>query len=309
MTTLKDYPSMFADYHKNVYDCSIHVYTPSGSPVKSTVPEWKRPGVVSSAPDVNISFLKRRPEYAKMQLDQVKRLGIPVRFGVRVVSVREEPDCVFVKTADGEEIEGDICIGSGGIGSNVEGFATGERPAVQDSGYAIARVAFPRDVIDPDSPASSLLKDIEKEPQFRTYVAEDVHLILFLTKDYVAWCFTHPVLSSSKESWHNLHDADVIIDQVKKSSKDWDPAVIDFIQQTPTQVVDWKLRWRDGAKQWISDGGRLVLLGDAAHAFFPTAGNGAVQALEDTVSLAECLRLGADHRDIRWATKVHNELR
>lgn len=300
---------MFADYHQNVYDCTIHVYTPSGQPVKSTVPEWKRPGVVSSAPDVDISFLKRRPEYAKMQLDQVNRLGIPVQFGVKVMSVREEADRVIVTTAGGEQIEGDICIGSGGIGSAVEGFATGARPAVQDSGYAVARVAFPRDTIKPDSLAATLLANVETEPQFRTYVADDVHLILFLTKDYVAWCFTHPTLESSKESWHNLQNADVMIEQVKASSKDWDPAIIDFIQQTPTQVVDWKLRWRDGAKQWTSDGGRLVLLGDAAHAFFPTAGNGAVQALEDTVSLAECLRLGAEKGDLKWATKVHNELR
>lgn len=73
-------------------------------------------------------------------------------------------------------------------------------------------------------------------------------------------------------------------------------------------MVDWKLRWRDGTPQWTSDRGRLVRLGDAAHAFFPTAGNGAVQALEDSVSLGECLRI-AGKKGIRQATKVHNKLR
>lgn len=84
--------------------------------------------------------------------------------------------------------------------------------------------------------------------------------------------------------------------------------MLDFIRSIPTGVVDWKLRWRDGTPQWTSDSGRLVRLGDAAHAFLPTAGNGAVQALEDAVSLAECLRI-AGKKGVCHATKVHNKLR
>ena len=93
-----------------------------------------------------------------------------------------------------------------------------------------------------------------------------------------------------------------------KAGQDWDPAVIDFLKQTPTQVVDWNLRWRDGTYQWTSNGGRLLRLGDAAHAFLPTAGNGAVQALEDGISIGECLRLGGKG-NVQWETKVHNKLR
>ena len=80
---------MHADYHQCIYDCAIHVYTPSGVPIHSTIPEWKRPGITHSAPDVNISFLKRRPVYAQMQLDEVNRLGIPVHWGEEVISVCE----------------------------------------------------------------------------------------------------------------------------------------------------------------------------------------------------------------------------
>lgn len=96
--------------------------------------------------------------------------------------------------------------------------------------------------------------------------------------------------------------------QLEKASNHWDPAVIDFIRQTPGEVVDWNLRWRDYSEKWTSDGGRVLRLGDAAHAFFPTAGNGATQALEDAISIAECLRI-AGKDNVQWATKVHNELR
>ncbi len=196
LTTLKEYPSMHADYHKCVYDCSIHAYTPSGMPIHSTVPEWKLPGVIHAAPDVDISFLKRRPVYAQMQLDQVKRLDIPVHWGEEVVAVREQDDIVTVTTASGKEFVGDLCIGANGIGSSIPGFKAGPNITVQDSGYAVARVAFPRATIKDGSPASVLLKDVEIRPEFRTYLGRDIHLILFLTPDWVAFAFTHPVSTS-----------------------------------------------------------------------------------------------------------------
>lgn len=65
---------------------------------------------------------------------------------------------------------------------------------------------------------------------------------------------------------------------------------------------------RDSSYQWTSEGGRLVRVGDAAHTYLPTAGNGAVQGLEDGMSLAECLRLGGK-ANVGWATKAHNKLR
>ena len=186
---------MWADYHQCVYDCTVHVYTPSGQMVTTQAPEWKRPGAVHSAPGVDVSFLKRRPVYAQMQLDQLSRLGVAINWGQNVTSVRESHDRVVVRTASGEQFTGDICVAANGIGSTLDGFRTAGDVHVQDSGYAAARVAFPTSVIKSDSPAASLLTDLDTQPQFRAYLADDVHLILFLTKDWVAFCFTHKVRS------------------------------------------------------------------------------------------------------------------
>jgi 2-polyprenyl-6-methoxyphenol hydroxylase-like FAD-dependent oxidoreductase len=73
-------------------------------------------------------------------------------------------------------------------------------------------------------------------------------------------------------------------------------------------LVHWKLRWRDLNRQWTSDGGRIVQVGDSAHSFLPASGNGATQALEDAVSLATCLQL-AGRSNAAVATKIHNRLR
>lgn len=193
LTTLQYYPSMWADYHKCVYNCTVQVYTPSGQLVTSQYPEWKRPGAIHSAPGVDVSFIMRRTVFVQMQLDQLARLNVPVHWGQHVTNVQESAERVVVKTAAGGEYVGDVCIAANGINSTLDGFRTAGDVEVQDSGYAIARVCFPRNTIKAESPAASLLKDVETHPQFRTYLANDVHLILFLTKDWVAWAFTHKV--------------------------------------------------------------------------------------------------------------------
>jgi 2-polyprenyl-6-methoxyphenol hydroxylase-like FAD-dependent oxidoreductase len=52
--------------------------------------------------------------------------------------------------------------------------------------------------------------------------------------------------------------------------------------------------------------GRLVLLGDAAHAPQPSSGQGASLALEDAIALARCLR---DVRPIQEAFAAYERLR
>ena len=81
------------------------------------------------------------------------------------------------------------------------------------------------------------------------------------------------------------------------------------ISVTPKdKLLDWKIMWRDAQPQWVSPKGRVVQLGDAAHTFVPSSGNGANQAIEDAASLATCLQL-AGREDIPLALKVHNLLR
>lgn len=49
-------------------------------------------------------------------------------------------------------------------------------------------------------------------------------------------------------------------------------------------------------------------LGDAAHSFLPTSGNGATQAVEDALSLSTCLRLGGRENVVN-SVRAHVKLR
>lgn len=321
---------MFHDYHNKIpiYDCTINAYHPNGECLFSAEPEWKRPGVPNVAPGVDVSFLTRRTVFTQMLIDQVIRLGIPVHWADKAVSVDENEDKVAVTTASGKTFEGDLFIVAGGIDISVKGADTGAQVQIQDSGYAMARVCFHRSAFQKGSAADRLVDTPSGRPEFRCYLANDCNIILFLTPHWVAWGFTHRVsfacicdhktkadsgsqiepTQTAEESWHNLQDASSFLPQLEAAAEFWDPAVLDFVRQTSEKVVDWRLKWRDGDDRWTTKGGRAVKLGDAAHSIFPTAGNGGVLAMEDSITLAECIRRGGKD-NISWSTKVFTKLR
>ncbi len=66
----------------------------------------------------------------------------------------------------------------------------------------------------------------------------------------------------------------------------WHPAVIEMIS-APTFDLRWALNRRPPLSRWYD--GRVVLLGDAAHALVPHHGQGANQTVEDAVVFARTL--------------------
>jgi 2-polyprenyl-6-methoxyphenol hydroxylase-like FAD-dependent oxidoreductase len=58
-------------------------------------------------------------------------------------------------------------------------------------------------------------------------------------------------------------------------------------------VIHWPLTWRNLRRNWTSKGGRVVQLGDAAHATVPSSASGATLALEDAITLVSCLQLSS----------------
>jgi 2-polyprenyl-6-methoxyphenol hydroxylase-like FAD-dependent oxidoreductase len=72
----------------------------------------------------------------------------------------------------------------------------------------------------------------------------------------------------------------------------WHPPVAEILAATPEEaILRNDILHRLPAPRWVE--GRVALLGDAAHAMTPNLGQGACQAIEDAVILADCLSRGA----------------
>ena len=76
-------------------------------------------------------------------------------------------------------------------------------------------------------------------------------------------------------------------------TRDWTAPGHEVIAATPAAAVTWgDVVAREPLERWTD--GRVALLGDSAHAMTPFTGQGACQAIEDAVVLADCLRAEAD---------------
>lgn len=94
-----------------------------------------------------------------------------------------------------------------------------------------------------------------------------------------------------------------------KACEGWDETLRAVIKRIPENIlIDYKLLWRDPVTKWVSDNGRVVITGDAAHPHLATSGQGAAQAIEDGATLGVVLSRGGK-ANIPTALKVFEKLR
>jgi 2-polyprenyl-6-methoxyphenol hydroxylase-like FAD-dependent oxidoreductase len=74
------------------------------------------------------------------------------------------------------------------------------------------------------------------------------------------------------------------------------------IEKTPF-CVDWRLVDLE-LRTWISSGGHICLIGDAAHPLPPTSIQGCSQAIEDGVALATLLSLSHHDGSVKSGNKI-----
>jgi len=70
----------------------------------------------------------------------------------------------------------------------------------------------------------------------------------------------------------------------------WEARCAATLARAPS-CIDWKQIIHDSPPAWISKSARVILIGDAAHPFFPTGIQGGSQAIEDGVVPAVALQV------------------
>lgn len=140
------------------------------------------------------------------------------------------------------------------------------------------------------------------------WIGQDMHLLTASLKgggDF-SWVCTHRDDGDIEEDWNlpgKVADALACLDG-------WDPVVRAILAATPeSRLVDYKLAFRDPLPTFLSPMARIVLIGDSAHPFLPTAIQGAAQAMEDGVTAAVCLELAGGAAGVPRAMRAYERLR
>jgi salicylate hydroxylase len=102
----------------------------------------------------------------------------------------------------------------------------------------------------------------------------------------VNWVGIGSSAAATRESWSATGSLDALL----ADYDGWHPQIVGLLAATERPFIT-RLRDRAPLDSWVS--GRVVLLGDAAHAMLPYHAQGAVQSLEDAWVLARSIAMAA----------------
>ena len=195
-----------------------------------------------------------------------------VRVAARAVAVEESNGGATVTIANGEELHGDVVVGADGLRSMVRATLF-EEPTPRFTGYVTWRCLVPAARVPGEFGA-----------QITVWLGRGRHAMLYPIRDGL-FNFSGfvPAEEVHRETWSPSADVDDLMRSFTGSCAE----VISLIEAVDTALIT-PLYFRDPLERWGTE--RITLLGDAAHPAPPSAGQGASMALEDAVTLAECLR-------------------
>ncbi|CAH0055641.1 unnamed protein product [Clonostachys solani] len=311
-SALPKYPTMMEELTKISIDAQRIFYNLDGSIAGPPLEfEHNMKGAAEHAAfPLHIGALLGRADLAQMLLDQCERLEIPIHWDVNIVDYGEGLDVKkgFAIRADGHRYTADVVIAADGLGSKSHRITMGQQTRAVSTGYVIYRSVIPL-----TGGVSEILFDTVQKSgrgEFRLYMGHNMHIALVLSKRLVTFAITLPDdnQGTATESWSSFISSAKLLQSLPPIDK-LDPLIVAMLKSLPEdRIVAWKLCMRNPQPTWSSPGGHVVQVGDSAHSYIPTSGSGGTMALEDSASIAECLRLGAKG-NICNAVKVHELLR
>lgn len=211
----------------------------------------------------------------RADLISVLARGLPsgaLHAGHECVHVEQSPGCARLRFANGSAVEADVVVAADGIHSTLLPFVTEPSRPVY-SGSIAYRGLLPAAAM-PDWPTD----------RWEMWLGEGKHFLVFPVRaatmlNYVGFV---PRAHEVEESWSAPGDPA----ELAASFAGWDPRVERLLAQVD-RTFWWGLYDRAPLQRWV--GGRVALLGDAAHPMLPHLGQGANQAIEDAATLAVCL--------------------
>lgn len=218
-------------------------------------------------------LLARREDLHRTLLAIAERAGVMAHFERRLRAIDPQVGGpVRASFEDGSEIVADLVVGCDGIRSKT------------------------RSLVLPEAPAPDFLKQADLGGYGR---ADDAPIGVrrnvmvfgrraffgaFRREDGEIWWFHN----GGPNEAPNVSSDEARRKQILAAHRDDPRWIADIVRSTPLIHGPWLLHDIATMPQWHR--GRVCLIGDAAHACSPSAGQGASLALEDAMMLARCLR-------------------
>ncbi|KAF2809442.1 FAD/NAD(P)-binding domain-containing protein, partial [Mytilinidion resinicola] len=221
----------------------------------------------------------------------VNQLHIPVTYGLKFSHIISEDDNgVSFAFVDGTRASADILVGADGIHSTVRKYvAPGIVPKY--SGQVAITCAIQKTKIIPSGVHYDMPVAIHGKNGAFVMAPQNVDGSEVLAGTQRAWP------EQDRAGWDALlADKEKLLALFRTNIEDWPPTAQSALNNVPENTLSiWPYYVVPKLERWFSPGKRVIILGDAAHAIPPTAGQGASQGFEDSFTLAALLpRLAAN---------------
>lgn len=196
--------------------------------------------------------------------------------------------------SDGSSADGDLLIGCDGIRSRVRRVIDPAAPPVRY--VPVLNIGgFVPGMTAPDVPVGEFQMVFGKRCFWAYVVTPDGGLGWFANPPRADEPTKAELAAMTDEDWRTW--------LLELTADDRGP-IADIVRAAPGPLVGWATYDLPTVPTWHRD--RMIVIGDAAHATSPAAGQGAAMALEDAVLLPRFLR---DAPDIPTAFRLFEELR
>ena len=211
--------------------------------------------------------------------------NVELRFEKRLVAIEDRADRpVIAHFADGSSAEGDFVIGADGVHSAVRGHVIPNGPKPFDTGLIGFGGFVPRSVIE-DTPIGQRVLTTFGQSGFFGY-----GFCSSAPTDGVMWWSTQPSHGVDAAEFRAMSQ-DALRRHLRQFHAGWHDPIPRILDAAENIVVTDTL---DVATLPTWSRKRTLLIGDAAHATSPHAGQGASLALEDAMRLARLMQEGEE---------------
>jgi 2-polyprenyl-6-methoxyphenol hydroxylase-like FAD-dependent oxidoreductase len=217
----------------------------------------------------------RRAAFHQILLDEMARNGLSIAYGKRLSAIEDRTHEVVAHFDDGSAVCGDMLLATDGVGSRVRALILPEHARPHYTGMLGVGGFAGRNSSRPIDPQDVHRLNFVVGPRLQFGYAS----LAASAPVWGWWCHLPQETELPKKELQAISN-DELRAQVLRAFDGWHPPVESFVSTTEvimrTAIYDvpplptWHL-------------GRVMLLGDAAHAMSPAGGQGASLALEDAM--------------------------
>lgn len=248
-------------------------------------------------------WLVHRMEYQAVLARSASVLGVTIDLDTKVSRI--DADECAVQVANGDVLFPNLIIGADGIHSRVRR-SLPELEAItptRGENYCY-RVLIPREKMMSNPLTATLMQN----PNQQLWAGHLKHIIGYSIAQGAYYNLVLMIPDALQDAPLSRYNQPGNVDQMRREFAGCHALITALLELAET-CAKWTIAELPALPTWTSTNGRVVLLGDAAHAMSPHAASGAATTIEDAEVLGLCVAACASLNDLPNATKMYEKIR